>query len=73
MAFGQAKNLDQALKEATLNLLRWLQKDYQLAIEEASQLIGPAVEFRIPKIASTEVEVVAMIQKNIIKMLPKTH
>lgn len=28
MAFGQAKNLDQALKEATLNLMSWLQKDY---------------------------------------------
>ena len=28
MAFGQAKNLDQALKEATLNLISWLQKDY---------------------------------------------
>jgi len=71
MAFGQAKNLDLALKEATLNLLSWLQKDYQLSTEEASQLIGPAVEFRIPKIASTEVEVVAMIQKNIIKTLRK--
>ena len=73
MAFGQGKNLDQALKEATLNLISWLQKDYQLSIEEASQLIGPAVEFRIPKIASTVVEVVAMIQKNIIKVLTKTN
>ena len=67
MAFGQAKNLDEALKEATLNLLSWLQKDYGLSIEEASQLIGPAVEYRIPKIASNTVEVVAMIKKGIIK------
>lgn len=66
MAFGQSKNLDQALKEATLNLLAWLQKDYNLSIEEASQVIGPAVEYRIPKIASNTVEVVAMIKKSII-------
>ena len=69
MAFGQAKNLDQALKEATLNLISWLQKDYNLSIEEASQLVGPAVEYQIPKIASSTVEVVAMIKKCIIKEL----
>jgi len=69
MAFGQAKNLDQALKEATLNLISWLQKDYNLSIEEASQIVGPAVEYRIPKIASNTVEVVAMIKKSIIKEL----
>jgi amidase len=69
MAFGQAKNLDLALKEATLNLISWLQKDYNLSIEEASQLVGPAVEYRIPKIASNTVEVVAMIRKSIIKEL----
>jgi amidase len=51
MAFGQANNLDQALKEATLNLLSWPKKDYNLSIEEASQIIGPSVEYRIPKIA----------------------
>jgi acetamidase/formamidase len=67
MAFGQAKNLDQALKKATLNLINWLQKDYNLSIEEASQLVGPAVEYRIPKIASNFVEVVAMIKKSILK------
>ncbi len=69
MAFGQEKNLDRALKEATLNLISWLQKDYYLSIEEASQIIGPAVEYRIPKIASNTVEVVAMIKKSIIKEL----
>lgn len=69
MAFGQANNLDAALKEATLNLISWLQKDYNLSIEEASQLIGPAVEYRIPKIAADIVEVVAMIKKSILREL----
>ena len=72
MAFGQAKNLDLALKEATVNLIDWLQTDFQLSIEEASQVIGPAVKYRIPKIASQEVEVVALIEKDILEQLSKT-
>jgi len=73
MALGQAKNLDEALKEATLNLISWLRKDYKLSIEEASQLIGPVVEYRIPKIASNTVEVVAMIKKSIIRELKSSN
>jgi len=69
MALGQAKSLDDALKEATLNLLSWLQKDYHLSVEEASQVIGPTVEYCISKVASNTVEVVAMIKKSIIKEL----
>ncbi|MFT3934907.1 MAG: acetamidase/formamidase family protein [Chitinophagaceae bacterium] len=71
MAFGQAKKLDNALKAATQNLLGWVQQDYQLSIEEASQLIGAGVEYRIPKIAADVVEVVAMLHKKLVKQLKK--
>jgi len=73
MAFGQAKSLDEALTQATLNLISWLQKDYKLSIEETSQVMGPVVEYRIPKIASNTVEVVAMIKKSIIKELRNSN
>jgi acetamidase/formamidase len=63
MAFGQAKSLDKALEKGTMNMINWLSKDHQLSIEEASQVVGPVVEFRIPKIASTIVEVMAMIRE----------
>ena len=69
MAFGQAKNLDDAVSEATQNLLRWLEKDYGLSLEEASQVIGPTIEYKIPKIAASEVEVVAKIKKEFLKGL----
>jgi hypothetical protein len=46
-----------------MNMINWLSKDHQLSIEEASQVVGPVVEFRIPKIASTIVEVMAMIRE----------
>jgi len=61
MAFGIEKNLDEALKAATQNLLNWLQKDYQLSYLEATQVIGTSINYFIPKIAATKVEMVAMI------------
>lgn len=71
MAFGQAKSLDKALKEATQNLINWLQKDFSLSLEEASQVIGSAIEYSIPKIAATDVEVVAKIKKSVLIGLRK--
>jgi acetamidase/formamidase len=71
MAFGQAKSLDKALKESTQNLINWLQKDFSLSLEEASQVIGPAIEYSIPKIAATDVEVVAKIKKDVLVGLRK--
>lgn len=72
MAFGIGKNLDIALVNSTLNLLNWLQEDYSLSYKEASQVIGPSVEYSIPKIAATKVEVVARLSKEILKGLKKS-
>ncbi|MDX2045823.1 MAG: acetamidase/formamidase family protein [Chitinophagaceae bacterium] len=69
MAFGIEKNLDEALKTATQNLLNWLQKDYQLSYIEATQVIGTSVNYFIPKIAATIVEIAAMIPKKILEPL----
>lgn len=71
MAFGIEKNLDEALKAATQNLLNWLQKDYQLTYLEATQVIGTSVSYIIPKIAATLVEIVAVIPKKILEPLKK--
>lgn len=71
MIFGIEKNLDKAMKTATLDLLAWLQKNYQLSFQEASQVIGPSVEYTIAKIAATKVEVVAKIRKEILMDLKK--
>jgi acetamidase/formamidase len=71
MAFGIEKNLDRALQSATQNLLDWLQKDYQLSYIEATQIIGTSVQYVIPKIAATEVEMVAMLPKEVLNQLKK--
>jgi amidase len=69
MFFGIESSLDKSLKVATESLLIWLQTRYQLTLKEASQIIGPVIQYRIPKIAATKVEVVALISKKILAQL----
>lgn len=71
IALGIEKNLDEALKTATHNLLNWLQEDYQLTYTEATQVIGTSVQYVIPKIAATKVEMAALISKEILGTLKK--
>ena len=69
MFFGIESSLDQALKTATTHLQNWLQKQYALSLAEISQVVGPAIEYRIPKIAASKVEIVAMIPKKLLTSL----
>jgi amidase len=71
MAMGINKSLDDALKLATQNLVDWLQNDYKLSIQEASQVISTSVEYVIAEIADPDVEIVARIKKEILKGLKK--
>jgi len=63
MAVGLDKSLDNAFKIANAGLLDWLQKKYQLTIEEASILLGSVVEYCIAEVADPTVEVVAKLRK----------
>jgi len=69
MFFGIESSLDKSLQVATEAMCTWLQTRYQLTLTEASQVIGPAVQYRIPKIAATKVEVAAFISKRILEQL----
>jgi amidase len=71
MAMGIDKSLDDALKLATKNLIDWLQTDYKLSIQEASQVVSTSVEYTIAEIADPDVEIVAKIKKEILKGLKK--
>jgi len=71
MAVGLHPSLDSALQIATKGLLDWVQQDYQLTLEESTQVIGSSIEYKIPEIADPKVEVVAMIRKSVLKRLTK--
>jgi acetamidase/formamidase len=66
MFFGIESSLDKSMVKATEYMVEWLQHRYGLSRMAASQIVGPAVEYRIPKVAASKVEVVAMISKAIL-------
>ena len=69
MATGFDKSLDEALKVATNGLLEWLQQDYHLSLQEATQVLSTSIEYTIAEIADPDVEVVAKIRKEVLKTL----
>lgn len=64
MTLGSAKNLNDALKIASSGLLDWLQKDYSLTLQEATQVMSTTIEYTIAEIADPEVVVVAKLKRN---------
>ena len=73
VAMAMDKTLEEAIKKATLGLLEWLQSDYNLTLKEATQVIGPLIEYRIPTLAGPKVEVAAMIEKKYLAGLNIAH
>ena len=71
MAAGFHKSLDEALKNATAGLLEWIQQDYHLSLQEATQVLSTSIEYTIAEIADPQVEVVAKIKKEVLKTLKK--
>jgi acetamidase/formamidase len=69
MSVGTAEKLDDALKNATEDLMEWLRNKYQLSIQEATQVLSTSIEYRIAEIADPNVIVVARIKKSVLKTL----
>jgi acetamidase/formamidase len=69
MALGTAKETPEALKNASKNLLDWLQKTYSLSLPEATQVISTGIEYSIGEIADPEVVVVAKIKKTLLAQI----
>jgi len=71
MAIGTAKTIDDAFKMSTEELLKWLQQDYKLSIQEAVQVASTSVEYTIAEIADPKVAVAAKIKKELLKNLKR--
>ena len=71
MAMGLSGSLDDAFKEATSELAKWLQQTYKLSPEEIAQVFGTAIEYNICEVADRNVGVVARIRKSILAGLNK--
>jgi acetamidase/formamidase len=73
MTVGMDYTLDNSLKIATNGMLNWLQEKYDLTIEEATQVMGSSIEYKITEIVDPKVEVVAMIKKTVLSKITTHH
>jgi acetamidase/formamidase len=69
MVLGQAGSLDDALRQATDGMVRWLQQDYKLSLSECAQVLGTAVRYSVANLAGRSVGVAAMIDKSVLSPL----
>ena len=64
MASGIAGSLDEAFRGATTNLVRWLEKTYQLNAAEVSSVVSTSVVYDIAEVVDPQIHVVARIPKS---------
>ncbi len=69
MASGIEGSLQEALQQATTQLMKWLERDYKLSPNEASVLLGAAIKYDIAEIVDPQVHVVAKISKTVVNSL----
>ena len=61
---GNARPLDQALQQATTEMLRWLQEGYGLDARAAHLLLGQAVEYEVGNVFDPAYTVVCKVAKS---------
>lgn len=71
MAIGFAGSLDEALREATSELLFWLKEDYALTDSDIASVLGTSIQYNVGEIADRNVGVVAKIPKHALAYLKR--
>ncbi len=66
MASGIAGSIDEAFRNATTNLVRWVQKKYGLNAAEASSVLGTAMVYDVAEVVDPSVHVVAKVPKTVL-------
>lgn len=66
---GNARPLDQALQHATTEMVRWLERDWNLDIEAASALLGLCVEYDIGNVFDPAYTMIGKIPKRVLRQL----
>jgi amidase len=72
MASGIAGSLDEAFRQATTNLVRWIEKDYKLNAAEASSVLATSIVYEIAEVVDPQVHVVAKLPKSALAALKRT-
>lgn len=66
---GNARPLDQALQHATTEMVRWLERDWNLDVVAASTLLGQCVEYDVGNIFDPAYTMICKLPKRILRQL----
>ena len=69
MVLGQAGSLDEALRQATSGLVRWLQRDYGLTLSECAQVLGSSVRYEVVTLAGRNAGMAAKLDKAVLSTM----
>jgi amidase len=69
MATGIAGSLPEALRQATTNLVRWIERDYKLTPNETAIVLGTSIRYDVAEIVDPQVNVVAKVSKAVLAQL----
>ncbi len=71
MAMGIANSLPDALRQATTQLARWLERDYHLTPNESAIVLGTSIRYDIAEVVDPQVNIVAKVSKAALAPLKK--
>lgn len=71
MAMGVANSLPDAVRQATSQLARWLEREYHLTANESAIVLGTAIHYDIAELVDPQINVVAKISKEALAGLAK--
>jgi acetamidase/formamidase len=63
MAMGIANSLPDAMRQATTQLARWLERDYHLTPNESAIVLGTAIRYDVAELVDPQVNIVAKVSK----------
>lgn len=69
MSLGVGGSLDEAMRRATSDMARWLERDYGLTSNEAALVLGTALAYDIPDVVPPGYGVVARLPRSAIEQL----
>lgn len=69
MASGIAGSLQEALQQATTELARWLERDYNLTPNESNLVLGTSIRYDIAEVVDPQLHIVAKISKQVLATL----
>jgi amidase len=73
MASGIAGSIDEAFRQATTNLARWLERRYGLNAAEVSSVLGTSMVYEVAEVVDPQVHVVAKAPKSVLAALKKAN